>query len=101
MQRLQYASYADRKSVCFGNVRPVIFAHDEIISEIRKGPEMSAAAFEQARIMKESFQEFTPDVRVEAEPALMDRWWKGADKVVNDKGELQIWVSQPTHKNTK
>ncbi len=91
MQRLAFACYSDKASVCYGNVRPVIFAHDEIVAEIRMGQDMSPAAWEMARIMKEAFMEFTPDVKVEAQPALMSRWFKAADTVVNDKGELQIW----------
>src|SRR6185503_12335028 len=30
-------------------------------------------------VMVESMREYTPDVRVDAPPALMRRWWKGAE----------------------
>lgn len=58
--------------------RTILFAHDELVVE---GPEETAHlwAARLSTVMVESMREYTPDVRVEAPPALMRRWWKGAD----------------------
>jgi DNA polymerase-1 len=86
----------DPKSPCYG-IRPVLFVHDEIISEIPGealgwSPERtSAAADEQARIMKDVQKRYMPDMAPGASPALMDRWHKGVDSVRDANGILQVW----------
>ena len=52
--------------------------HDEVLFE---GEEESATewAHEASRIMCDGMQQFVPDVKVEADPALMRRWMKGAE----------------------
>jgi hypothetical protein len=40
--------------------------------------------------MVESMKVYTPDVAIEAPPALMRRWYKGADPVYRD-GRLVPW----------
>jgi hypothetical protein len=75
--------YVDRSSPLYGS-RPVVFAHDEVITEI---PENVAheAAYRQAEIQIAAMREFVPDVHVAAEPALMRRWFKEAE---NSQGSL-------------
>lgn len=83
-------------SPCFG-IRPVLFIHDEIITEIPgedagwSKERTSAAAEEQARIMREVQSEFMPDIMPGASPALMDRWSKGVVTLRDEKGILQVW----------
>lgn len=67
------------RSPLFG-CRIILFAHDELIVEM---PEETAhlAAARLSIVMVESMREYTPDVEVEAPPALMRRWWKAAEPV--------------------
>lgn len=71
--------YTNRDSPLWGT-RPLIFIHDEIIPEIpeARGHE---AAYRISEIMVATMRRFTPDVRVTAPPALMKRWFKGAEPV--------------------
>jgi hypothetical protein len=70
--------------------RLVLFAHDETIIEI---PEERAhdAAMRQAEVMVEQMKTCVPDVKVKAEPALMRRWYKGAEAVYDANGRLVPW----------
>lgn len=69
-------------SPLFGT-RTILFAHDELVVEM---PENYAheASMRLSVVMVESMREYTPDVRVEAPPALMRRWYKGAEEVYLD-----------------
>lgn len=78
-----------RRSVMFGAF-PVLFAHDEIIAELVVGREQEQA-YRMRDIMVQAYNRYTPDVPMSAEPALMSRWYKGAEKVLNSKGELIAW----------
>lgn len=64
--------------------------HDELIVEI---PEALADKHAKivSRIMVESMNEVLPDVKIEAEPALMRRWDKRAEPVFGKGGELIPW----------
>lgn len=70
--------------------RPWGFAHDEILAEL---PVANApvAADRMCAIMLEAAQRWTPDVKVTSEPALMTRWFKGAECVRDAAGVLQVW----------
>lgn len=62
-----------------------VFVHDEVITEL---PEHKAHEYAQvqADIMMRTMQEYCPDVRINAKPALMRRWYKDAEPVyVNDR----------------
>jgi len=74
-------------------VRPVLFIHDEIIAE---GPEETAHvwAWALSEVMVEGLQMFIPDVTIEAKPALMRRWYKGAEEAYDETGKLVAW--EPT-----
>ena len=81
-------AHTDPSSPLWGS-HPVIFVHDEIISEL---PEERAheAAHRMAEIMVSSMREYVPDVRITAEPALMLRWHKAAEPTYVD-GRLVPW----------
>lgn len=86
--RVHREAYAVPSSPLYG-FRPVLFIHDEIIGEARED-----VAHEQgerlAAIMVEALAELCPDVPVSAEPAIMRRWYKGAEPVWVD-GRLVPW----------
>lgn len=67
--------------------------HDELLLV---GPEETAHewAYEAARIMVESMERLTPGVKHTVEPALMRRWYKNADTVLDASGRLIPWEPQ-------
>ena len=68
----------------------MIFIHDEILAEvpIEKATEASTAL---SNIMVDTMTELcTPHINIKAEPALMKRWYKGAEAVWKD-GKLLPW----------
>jgi DNA polymerase-1 len=71
--------YSVKSSPLYGS-RPVVFVHDEIITEM---PEDRAeeAAWRQSQILVERGKLWTPDVKLKADPALARRWFKGAEPV--------------------
>ncbi len=81
------------RSPLFGT-RTILFAHDELVVEM---PESYAheAAMRLSVVMVESMREYTPDVRVEAPPALMRRWYKGAEEVYHDPTGKPCKASAP------
>lgn len=83
-------SYIDDSSPLFGS-RAVMFTHDEIVAELPK-EKASKAAARQSEIMIDSMKEFVPDVKISAEPALMERLYKEAATKYNEKGELIPWT---------
>lgn len=89
--RVAREQYVNRGTALFGT-RTILFAHDELVVEM---PESIAheAAHRVSEIMVQAMREFCPDVAVEAPPALMRRWYKGADPVYVD-GRLVPW--EPT-----
>lgn len=70
--------------------RVVGFVHDEFLGE---HPEERAheAAERLATIARETMQAYCPDVKIKIEPALMRRWYKGAETVRDNNGRLQPW----------
>jgi len=91
--RVAREQYVDRGTALFGS-RTILFAHDELVIEM---PEDRAheASHRVSDIMVAAMGEFCPDVPVEAPPALMRRWYKGAEPVYVD-GRLVPW--EPTGK---
>lgn len=81
--------YAKPESPLYG-CRPVLFLHDEILIE---APEERAheAAVRLGQVMVEALQCFLPDVPVTASPALMRRWYKGAEAAYDANGRLVPW----------
>jgi DNA polymerase-1 len=74
----------------FARCRPVLFAHDEIVSILAEGSAHLTAP-RKARIMIEAMRQYTPDVEIKAEPALMLRWYKDAEPVFDEQGRLIPW----------
>lgn len=87
------ACYVDRSSALYGS-RPVLFIHDELVLE---SPEDCAAeaAEELAARMIERMSAHVPGLPVKCEPAIMRRWYKGAETVRDKRGRLVPW--EPTH----
>lgn len=83
-------SYARPESVLYNNSRLVVFVHDEAFCEQR---ELVAheCAWRAVDLMKAGMKRFVPDVRVDIEPALMRRWFKGAEAVTGKDGRLKPW----------
>lgn len=78
--------YTDTRSPMFG-ARPVFFAHDELFSEhLEVTAHLSAPRM--AEVMVAAMREYLPDVYVEAQPALMRRWYKAAGTVYDKNGKL-------------
>jgi DNA polymerase I-like protein with 3'-5' exonuclease and polymerase domains len=75
-------------SPLFGT-RPVAFIHDEILAEV---PEETAheAATRLSEVMVNTMSQYIPDIVIKAEPALMTRWYKGAEPAYKN-GRLQKW----------
>lgn len=81
--------YLDTSSPMYGARVPVV-AHDELIPDV---PEETAheAMHRMRDVMVEAGQLFVPDVRLTAEPALMPRWFKGAEPLYDATGRLTPW----------
>ena len=77
--------YSVPESPLYG-CRPIIFMHDEVITEMPE-ERASAAAERQAEVMVEVMQRWIPDIPIKASPVLMRRWLKGA-KPVRVDGKL-------------
>lgn len=73
----------------FHGSRPVLFLHDEILSEVPVAY-ASEAAEAQSVIMTYAMSRHVPDVRCPAEPVLLRRWLKGARPTRNAAGRLIV-----------
>ena len=83
--------YVDEESPLYG-CRPVAFIHDELLVEVPEGvEERTAAADRLAEVMVEAMKVYIPDVKIEAEPAAMRRWYKGAEEARDEEGRLLCW----------
>lgn len=82
-------------SVLYG-CRPILFVHDEIITEIPEDDLMHERAQRIAQLMVQAMALVCPDVPIKAEPVLMRSWNKDAEPV-HDKatGRLLIWTPPP------
>lgn len=89
LYRMAQEAYLDRHSPLYGS-RIVVFIHDETFLEV---PECNAhdAVIRQGKIMADTMREYTPDVLIETEPALMRRWYKEAVAVYDNNGKLIPW----------
>lgn len=74
---------------------PILFCHDENIFEFRQWKHQHEAAYRGRDIMVRGYNRFFPDVPISAEPCLMQRWYKGAKTVFDDKGRLKTWAPKP------
>ena len=78
--------------------RVVAFIHDEFIIELNRLDRIDAAAADIPRICSEAMQPFVPGIPVPCEFALTERWYKGAEAVFNDAGQLQVWYPDNQHR---
>lgn len=92
--RMSREMYVDKSSDLYGT-RLIIPIHDEALFEAPES-QASAAAKRISAIMVDAMKEVCPDLApaAKAEPALMRRWYKGAEAVWSDTGELLPW--EPT-----
>ena len=81
--------YTVKSSMLYG-CRPLLFLHDEILTEAPR-EQASDAAKEKEKVMKEVYSRFTPDVRIGVDAHLMDRWSKEAEAVHDERGKLVPW----------
>lgn len=88
--------YVDKGTPLYGS-RPVVFIHDEIIAEV---PEKTAhaASFRLAEVMCQTAGAESKVVPITASPALMKRWYKGAEAVYNSDKQLVPWSPDETSK---
>lgn len=86
--------YTDESSVLYNSARLVVFVHDETFTELR-AEVAHECAVRQGEIMVAGMREFTPDVKITAEPALCRRWFKGAEKALDRNGRLKPWWPKP------
>ena len=87
--------YVDEDSPLYG-CRPVAFIHDELLVEVPEGiEERTAAADRLAEVMVAAMKVYIPDVKINAEPAAMTRWLKGAEEVRDEQGRLLCWEPEP------
>lgn len=86
--RVCVEQYRERRSPLFGT-RTIVGIHDELIVEMREDIAHDAAQ-RLSEVMVSAMQPYTPDVPVEAEPALMRRFYKGAEPVFHE-GRLVPW----------
>lgn len=86
--RVAKEQYCDRSSPLYGT-RTILFAHDELLVEMSES-RSHEAAIRLSEVMVAAMREYTPDVRIAAEPALMRRWYKGAEPVYSE-GRLIPW----------
>lgn len=87
---LAEACYTLPESPLFG-CRIVNFVHDEFIFEVPEDPHRAhAAAMAANEIMEAAGRRWMPQVPPKSEPALMRRWYKGAEAVYED-GLLRPW----------
>lgn len=81
--------YTVSSSNLYGS-RPVCFIHDEIGLEVPIG-HSHEAAMEQEQVMTQVAEQWTPNVPSRASPALMKRWYKGADRAYDANKRLVPW----------
>lgn len=71
--------------------RVVNFIHDEVIVELEPGPNLQDHIKRINALLVAGMQRVIPDVKIKVEGALMDRWYKDAEPVVGDNGDIQLW----------
>ena len=81
--------------------RIVGFVHDEFLIELSVLDDCTAEAVKIEHICCEAMQRLVGDIPVRCEYALMDRWYKEAEAVFDDKGKLQIWQPKTETRNER
>jgi DNA polymerase family A len=84
------ACYAEPESVLYGS-RPVLFCHDEIITEVKNDELAHDRAMEMSRLMIQGANEYLPNVPSKADPVLATRWSKKMEPVFDENKRLIPW----------
>ena len=80
----------------------VNFIHDEVIDELVDRPELFTPHIEmKEQIMITEMQKVLPDVRLSIDTALMYRWTKEAEKIMDENGNWVIWTPENAEKHLK
>ena len=89
------SAYEGGESPLYG-CRPIVFQHDEIISELIRSIEHDAA-WRVSEIMVEEMNRYCPRMirAARAVPAISLRWYKGMEEVKDERGRLSPW--EPAH----
>jgi DNA polymerase I-like protein with 3'-5' exonuclease and polymerase domains len=70
----------------------VAFVHDEVVVELPEDSDHSAEAEKVVQLMVSSMAEvMDSDIPVEVEFSLSRRWWKNAEEVRSEDGQLLLW----------
>lgn len=89
--RIVRACFVEQKSPLFGSL-PSNFIHDQFLIATRNNENAHDAAYETARIMRTSAEEFLPNVGMRAlEPALCHMWSKDAEQIFDSNKRLIPW----------
>lgn len=70
----------------------VNFIHDEVLVELAIDDQLQSNVKRITDIMVSSMSEFVKRVKIKAEPCLMTRWYKEAEPVYDEAGNLLIWT---------
>lgn len=89
LRKLTRECYTDRSSPLYGS-RPLLFLHDEVITEMPRD-RAHAAANRQAAIMVSEGSKYVPLVGLYAQPALMKYICKDAEAKYDSDGQLIPW----------
>lgn len=97
--QFQHLAAAGAKRACWrlvkesavSELRPLAFIHDEVIAEVPIDVAHELATL-QAKVMREEMSALVPDVKISADPALMERWYKEAETVYDANGLLIPWT---------
>jgi hypothetical protein len=71
--------------------RIVNFVHDEVLIEVPTGSNLAHQAEMIRHLMVKGMKAVVPDVRVDAEYAVSERWYKKAKVVLDQGGKLAAW----------
>lgn len=91
---LREAINPDEGSILYGNLAPIAPVHDEYLSYVRNNDQLQEVIARKEEIMIKNMEIITPDVKAGVESALMHRWYKAAEPVYDDAGDLIPWVPE-------
>ena len=100
LYNLQKAIWLAEEDSLLSDVCIVAFIHDEVLWECPNDKKIGARARAIEKIMIDSMQEFTPNVKAGAESAAMLRWYKQAEPVWADNN-LIPWIPTTTEESRK
>lgn len=98
LYNVQKAVWTAEDGSLLSGVMPWGFLHDEIVWESPEDKLVGDRVRAVEKIMVDSMQLVTPNVKAGAESAGMRRWNKYAEPIWDDKGNLIAWVPEPEKK---